>query len=80
MQTRIYVVIRETENTSETRLVTAASQAQALRHVAKGDYSVKVASTKDVAHWMGLGAKIEAADSSSAAVNCAPEDVATVTM
>jgi hypothetical protein len=44
-----------------THLVQAASQAQALRHVAGKMFVVEVAKAIDVAHLMGKGATIETA-------------------
>lgn len=56
--TRIYVVLSET---GETRLIEATSQAQAIRFVAGTQYRAEVATTKDVAHGMSLGLKVESA-------------------
>lgn len=58
MQSRIYVVISETE---PTRLVEATSQAQAIRHVVANKYRAEVATTKDVAHGMQAGLTVESA-------------------
>jgi len=44
-----------------THLVQAASQAQALRHIAGRMFTVEIAKTIDVAHLMGAGAKLEIA-------------------
>ena len=52
---RIYKVT----NGDITHLVQAASQAQALRHVAGKTFSVDVAKAIDVAQFMGKGAIIE---------------------
>ena len=54
---RIYKVT----NGDTTHLVQAASQAQALRHVAGKTFSVDVAKAIDVATLMSKGAKVETA-------------------
>jgi hypothetical protein len=54
---RIYKVT----NGDTTHLVQAASQAQALRHVAGKTFSVEVAKAIDVATLMGKGATVETA-------------------
>ena len=54
---RIYKVT----NGDTTHLVQAASQAQALRHVAGKTFSVDVAKAIDVASLMGKGAVVETA-------------------
>lgn len=54
---RIYKVT----NGDTTHLVQAASQAQALRHVAGKTFSVEVAKAIDVATLMGKGAVVETA-------------------
>lgn len=54
---RIYKVT----NGDTTHLVQAASQAQALRHVAGKTFSVEVAKAIDVASLMGKGAVVETA-------------------
>lgn len=54
---RIYTVT----NGDTTHLVQAASQAQALRHVAGKTFNVEVAKAIDVAVLMGKGAKLEVA-------------------
>jgi len=54
---RIYKVT----NGDKIYLVQAASQAQALRHIAGKMFSVEVAKTIDVARLMSAGAKIEEA-------------------
>jgi hypothetical protein len=54
---RIYKVT----NGDKTFLVQAASQAQALRHVAGRLYSVDVAKSIDVAHLMSSGVQLETA-------------------
>jgi hypothetical protein len=54
---RIYKVT----NGDTTHLVQAASQAQALRHVAGKTFSVDVAKAIDVATLMGKGATVETA-------------------
>lgn len=45
----------------EDRLVNASSQAQALRHAAKGTFTVKTANSGDVMRLMGKGVKVEEA-------------------
>lgn len=61
MKTRIYVV---KEKDSETvRLVEAASQGQAIRHVTTGLYEATVATPKDVAKAVGSGVTVEIASS-----------------
>ena len=45
----------------KTHLVQAASQAQALRHVAGKTFSVEVAKAVDVAQLMGKGTSVEVA-------------------
>jgi hypothetical protein len=54
---RIYKVI----SGGKTHLVQAASQAQALRHVASKTFSVEVAKAIDVANLMGKGVALEIA-------------------
>lgn len=56
---RIYKVT----NGDKTYLVQAASQAQALRHIAGRIYSVEVAKAMDVAHLMAAGTTLETATS-----------------
>lgn len=51
MQTRIYVVIHE----SEKRLVEASSAAQAIRHCVANKYVARPATPKDIAHEMSNG-------------------------
>jgi hypothetical protein len=58
---RIYIVT----NKGQKQLVQAASQAQALRHVASKEYLVEIAKAVDVAQIMSNGAKIEIAAPSS---------------
>ena len=45
----------------EDRLINASSQAQALRHAAKGTFTVKTANTADVVRLMQAGIKVEEA-------------------
>ena len=54
---RIYVVT----NGDTTHLVQAASQAQAIRHIAGKTFDVRVAKTLDVAQLMGKGVALETA-------------------
>ena len=54
---RIYVVT----NGDTTHLVQAASQAQAIRHIAGKTFDVRVAKTLDVAQLMGKGIALETA-------------------
>lgn len=56
-KTRIYVV----ENKDETHLVEALSAAQAVRHVVRERYSVRIATTKLVAELMQVGIPLESA-------------------
>lgn len=59
---RVYAV--ESEN--ELTLVTANSQAQALSHVAKTQYKVKVATAMDVVEYMKQGGEVEDATGTTA--------------
>lgn len=45
----------------EDRLINASSQAQALRHAAKGTFTVKTANSGDVMRLMKAGVKVEEA-------------------
>lgn len=55
MNTRIYIVTQgETK-----KLIEASSQAQALRHVAKDTFTVKVATTTEVAEILTAGGVLE---------------------
>ena len=63
MTTRIYAV----GNSEGTRLVRAATQAQALRHVAKSSYDVRVASQDDLVTVLATGSKVEEAGAEDAA-------------
>ena len=54
---RIYVVT----NGDQSHLVQAASQAQAIRHIAGKRFDVRVAKTLDVAQLMSKGVALEAA-------------------
>lgn len=58
---RIYL-LNDLTDPSKRRLVRATSGARALRHVTKGAFSIKVASTNDVASLMDKGTKIEDAE------------------
>lgn len=55
MTTRIYIV---TNGTADPRLVRAANQAQALRHIVK-PYKAEVASQDDLVALVTAGAKVE---------------------
>jgi len=55
-QTRIYSVTGKT-----TRLVRAASQSQALRHVAQSEFGIRVATQDDIVASMQAGSVIEVA-------------------
>lgn len=55
-QARIYHVIG---TNGDSALVKATNQAQALRHIAKSSYTVKVASALEVAEQMEGGMKID---------------------
>ena len=57
---RIYVVT----NGDQSHLVQAASQAQAIRHIAGKTFDVRVAKTLDVAQLMSKGVALETASSS----------------
>ena len=52
---RIYVV----ENENSVSLVRATSGSQALNHVVKSEYNVRIASADDVATFMSQGATVE---------------------
>lgn len=52
---RVYAV----ESSDELTLVTANSQAQALNHVAKGQFKVKTASAMDVLEYIQAGGVVE---------------------
>jgi len=54
---RIYIVT----NGDQSHLVQAASQAQAIRHIAGKTFDVRVAKTLDVAQLMSKGVALEAA-------------------
>lgn len=55
MAGRIYVV----ENDNELSLVRAVSPAQAINHMVKETYKVRLASVDDVAEYMAQGATVE---------------------
>lgn len=57
MTQRIYMV----SDGAKTMMVQAATQAQALRHVARTKYQVRVAKPIDVAHAMQMGVQLEVA-------------------
>lgn len=57
MATRLYVVTNN--DTKTVRLIDAASQGQAVKHCTKDHFSVKTATTKDVAFLVGNGCKVE---------------------
>lgn len=59
--TRIYAVA----DSSEIFLVRATSQAQALRHVTRSLFTVKVASQDDIIEALGNGATVETANEQS---------------
>lgn len=61
MQTRIYIV-RPTKADGQPRMVEAASQSQAIRHVVSGEYEAAVANTKQLASLMASGVKVESAN------------------
>jgi hypothetical protein len=58
-ENRIYVVT----NGGATHLVQAASQAQAIRHIAGKTFDVRIAKTLDVAQLMSKGVLLEVATS-----------------
>lgn len=66
MNARIYVVV-DTQTNSE-RLVSANSQAQAVRHVVGERFSAAAASAGDVAKLMQAGVKLETAGADSAPI------------
>lgn len=57
-ETRIYTV----DDGKDLRLVRATSQAQALRHVARTIYDVRVASQTDIVEHLEGGGKVETAN------------------
>ena len=59
MSTRIYAVRNKDVLNVGVRLVEAATQAQALRHVAQNDYSVDIPNTKEVAELVSSGVRVE---------------------
>ncbi len=63
--TRIYSV---KDKTGEEHLVEATSQAQAIRHVARGMFQIEVATAKEVATAMKAGAVVEDATQEPVAV------------
>ena len=60
MSTRIYLVTDQT--TQAQRLIEAAHQAQAIRHVAQKRYSVRVARQSDLIALLPNGAVVECAE------------------
>ena len=59
MSTRIYAVRNKDVFNVGVRLVEAATQAQALRHVAQNDYSIDIPNTKEVAELVSSGVRVE---------------------
>lgn len=57
----IYYITDNHDAGAQPRLVEAASNAQAHRHVSRNRFACKAAKPADVAHAMGLGAKVEKA-------------------
>lgn len=57
----IYYITDAHDKGAMPRLVQAASNAQAHRHVSRDRFQCKAAKPSDVAHAMSLGAKLEAA-------------------
>lgn len=55
-KTRIYAI---TDQNGHTRLVRATTTAQGLRHVAKDEYSVKVATQDELVALVSDGVKVE---------------------
>lgn len=62
MTTRLYLVSTHEKGEGD-RLIEAATSAQALRHVASKMIKVKPATTKEVAHLVGHGVKVESLES-----------------
>lgn len=58
MAERLYLV----EDDENQTIVRAISEARALTHVVKGQFSIRKASADDVANYMGMGGTIEVAD------------------
>lgn len=56
MSTRIYLVTNR--NNDVQQLVRANSQAQAIRHVVKNDYSATVAAQESIVSLLGAGQKV----------------------
>lgn len=61
MQTRIYTVSSNGVTGNQTRLVEAASAAQAIRHVTRGTWNAEVPNTKQLAELMKSGVSVEKA-------------------
>lgn len=66
METRIYIVRSRGVDPTPTRLVEAASAAQAVRHVVKSQYHVEACTPKVIASVMSSGVMVE--DANGAAV------------
>lgn len=58
-QTRIYVVMQKDK---ANRLVEATSAAQAIRHCVRGEYSARIAGTKEIVAMHRLGVQVEIAN------------------
>lgn len=59
-QTRIYLVTADLgQETAELRLIEAASGSQAIRHATKKRVGARPATTKEVAHLLSRGHKLE---------------------
>jgi hypothetical protein len=68
MSKRIYIV-RPLRDGPKARLVRAANNAQALRHVALDTLTAEVASQDDLVRLVGQGAKVEEAGADGGGVN-----------
>lgn len=67
MTTRIYAVaVADAVERNPTRLVRAGNQAQALRHVAKASFEVRVATQDDLVSALSTGATVEEAGAEEA--------------
>lgn len=62
MSTRIYIVTEINDESPNTKwLIDAQTQAQAVRHITKNQFQVKVASPHEIVELMGKGVKVEKA-------------------
>lgn len=65
METRIYIVRSRGVDPTPTRLVEAASAAQAVRHCVKKAYEVKAVAPKELASLMSTGVQVELAENAT---------------